>query len=422
MVSAPGMTEVRHYPSPKLIRVGDVFMMQDDRYVKEEDAQNPIGTNVIQYTRPCIILSNSNRVLTVIPMTTKYHSFNCNYELRTSTEKQSFAILDQVTTIDFTRLTNRLGYLKLEVFMDLRDQYIKSISDQLIKGKAKRNVPFPRYDELDIVSFIHWGIYVERGKANAFLAVELINREFIALPINDYKSTSTLQINIHDFIFPISVDLTNVTFMGDEFYIGKEYDLIGYITDQTTVQYITRVLTSMYSFRVIRGQPLDQYPLLMYRTQRELFGILKPGTNFDTYVDILKFIRSIPVNQSIAKYVLRKDYAKELVIHFSQKLITPIVTSTYMYTDIVRACLENMNYLDIPLEELDFFNETFPDEFKHRVIEDYVPCISTKNPGFVFENQIKFRSIRPKYNSENAKYLANYILENGLEKINTRYT
>ena len=427
MYSAPGtVSEVRHYPSPRLIRVGDVFMMQDDHYTKDpEVSDSRIGTHIIRYSRPCIILSYTNTVLTVIPMTTKHHNFNCNYELKTAFDKQSFAILDQVTTIDFTRLSNRMGYLKLEVFMDLRGEYIRNISTlpatgsgakRITTAKAIRHVPFPRYDDLDMVSFLPWTIYKEKDKPNPFLAVELINREFIALPINDYTPESALHISIPDLPFTASVDLTDIKFMGDEFYIGKEYDLLGYIIDPSVIKAITGVLTSMYSFRVIRGPQLDEYPLLLNRTQREMLGILRPNLDLDTYTSILRFIRNIPTSPSIWSAVLREDFRNELIARFSMKLIDPIISSTYMYWDIVKACLENMNFLDMQLEQLQYLQNTFPEEFEKRVIRDYVPCLSTKNPGFVFENAMNRRIGRPIYRSENAKYLAEYIIERSLDK------
>jgi hypothetical protein len=345
-------------------------------------------------------------------MSTKWNGVNAVYEIRTAFDKQSFVLMDQVTTIDFSRLSTRMGYLKLEVFIDLREQY----SNHLISRKpVKRNLPFPKYGHLDIIKFVPWGIYIEYKKPNPFLAVELINKEFIAFPIYDYSKSATLDIDLLELPFVASVDLTQVEFIGDDYYIGKDYELVGYVTDLEVIKRITNIITSMYAFRVIRGQPLDNAEFLYHRTQKEIFDTLGGKIDFDLYVKILRFTRAAPNVSAIYEALLSRNY-KDNLGRLITSYTTLVAKSDYLYYDILEACVNFLNYLDIPIPQLEFLSEALPKEFEEVVARDYVACLPRYNPGYVYENMLpnhqNYRHMI--YNSENAKWLRNYIIRRDL--------
>lgn len=81
-------------------------------------------------TRPCVIISPNEmnkylKTITVIPITSKF--FNIPTRVRISASKQSglseesYAALDQLTTVDKSRLGNRCGKLNEEEIANIRD-------------------------------------------------------------------------------------------------------------------------------------------------------------------------------------------------------------------------------------------------------------------------------------------------------------
>lgn len=77
---------------------------------------DPTVGREIQKTRPCLVISPdemNNAVGTVIiaPMTTKSHDYPTRIPL-VFQEKRGWIVLDQIRTIDKTRIVKKLGVLK----------------------------------------------------------------------------------------------------------------------------------------------------------------------------------------------------------------------------------------------------------------------------------------------------------------------
>jgi len=77
---------------------------------------DPTKGHEIQKTRPCVVISPNemnNNIGTVIiaPMTTKSHTYPSRIEVIFD-GKQGWVVLDQIRTVDKTRLVKKLGKIK----------------------------------------------------------------------------------------------------------------------------------------------------------------------------------------------------------------------------------------------------------------------------------------------------------------------
>ncbi len=77
---------------------------------------DPTRGHEIQKTRPCLVISpnemNKNiGTVIVAPMTTKSHSYPSRIEVNFD-GKQGWVVLDQIRTVDKTRLVKQLGKIK----------------------------------------------------------------------------------------------------------------------------------------------------------------------------------------------------------------------------------------------------------------------------------------------------------------------
>ncbi len=86
---------------------------------------DPTKGHEIQKTRPCLVISpdEMNRSIgTVIiaPMTTKSHSYPTRVELEFQ-EKHGWIVLDQIRTVDKTRLIKRLGKIEKPIIQNVKN-------------------------------------------------------------------------------------------------------------------------------------------------------------------------------------------------------------------------------------------------------------------------------------------------------------
>ena len=74
---------------------------------------DPTIGHEIQKTRPCLVISpgemnNNIRTVIIAPMTTKSHAYPTRLPVRFD-KKSGWIVLDQIRTVDKTRLVKRLG-------------------------------------------------------------------------------------------------------------------------------------------------------------------------------------------------------------------------------------------------------------------------------------------------------------------------
>lgn len=86
---------------------------------------DPTKGHEIQITRPCLVISpdEMNKTIgTVIiaPMTTKSHCYPTRVELNFQ-NKQGWIVLDQIRTVDKTRLIQKLGLIEENTIQKTKD-------------------------------------------------------------------------------------------------------------------------------------------------------------------------------------------------------------------------------------------------------------------------------------------------------------
>jgi mRNA interferase MazF len=86
---------------------------------------DPTKRHEIQKTRPCVIISpdemNSNIGTVIIaPMTTKSKAYPSRIEIKFD-NKQGWIVLDQIRTIDKSRLVKKLGKIQKEEILQVKN-------------------------------------------------------------------------------------------------------------------------------------------------------------------------------------------------------------------------------------------------------------------------------------------------------------
>jgi len=94
---------------------------------------DPTKGHEIQKTRPCLVISPNEmnqHIGTVIiaPMTTKSHGYPTRIEVNFS-GKEGWVVLDQLRTVDKTRLIKKLGRIKTEEITAVK----KALKEMLVE-------------------------------------------------------------------------------------------------------------------------------------------------------------------------------------------------------------------------------------------------------------------------------------------------
>ncbi len=86
---------------------------------------DPTKGHEIQKTRPCLVISpnemnHSISTVIIAPMTTKSHPFPTRIELEFN-NKTGWIVLDQIRTIDKTRLIKKMGKIENKQIQQVKD-------------------------------------------------------------------------------------------------------------------------------------------------------------------------------------------------------------------------------------------------------------------------------------------------------------
>jgi mRNA interferase MazF len=108
----------------KKIGNGDLNMNISQYNVFLVNLDPTIGSE-IKKTRPCVVISPNemnNNIQTVIiaPMTTKSHNYPTRVSL-TFSGKKGWIVLDQIRTIDKSRLTKEIGKLTASTIKEIKE-------------------------------------------------------------------------------------------------------------------------------------------------------------------------------------------------------------------------------------------------------------------------------------------------------------
>ena len=162
--------------------------MHDDVYSKKNH-DNPGNTvRTIRFDRPCIILTYTNTLVMVIPLTSKGENQEGKYPIQIEEGRCSYAILSQVTTIDKARLRYRIGTLKKQVFDDIKSEFSELFENR--NHEVRRNVR-QIFNRIDIHRFYPFHVY-RRVKDNyTFMVLRISLKDFYLIPIRNKKSVDT---------------------------------------------------------------------------------------------------------------------------------------------------------------------------------------------------------------------------------------
>lgn len=148
---------------------GDVYLFHDKRYTKKN---NNVDTCTIRFDRPCIILSTSGTIATIIPLTTKAHNNCASYPIQIEEDKISYALFNQITTVDISDLIQFIGTLKSFIYDDIKKIYSSFIFDN--NYNCRRNIPLI-YNHLDVYRFDSFRIYVNKLTGKYYICVKTPN-------------------------------------------------------------------------------------------------------------------------------------------------------------------------------------------------------------------------------------------------------
>ena len=86
---------------------------------------DPTIGHEIQKTRPCLVISpdemnNNIRTVIIAPMTTKSHEYPTRIPVRFD-KKSGWIVLDQIRTVDKSRLVKRLGRISSKEISAVKD-------------------------------------------------------------------------------------------------------------------------------------------------------------------------------------------------------------------------------------------------------------------------------------------------------------
>lgn len=160
------------------IHKGECWMMHDPEYNKQCGIVPKNNVNAIRFDRPCIILTATNNIVTVIPLTTKETQVN-TYWIQIEEERISYAILSQVTTISRSSLKYRIGVIKQNVFSDITDNFAKLIANPKYKVERRVQIVFNR---LDIHRFYPFHMYRSVRTKEIFMVVRTSYQVLLKIP------------------------------------------------------------------------------------------------------------------------------------------------------------------------------------------------------------------------------------------------
>ena len=240
------------------IRSGDIYILKDYEYSKaRHDIPN---TKTIKFERPVIIMtvSDTSGIASIIPITTSTNIKDSKYPIKIEYGKCSYALLNQFTTVDTSRLSLKIGVLKEEVFNDIRKTLnsIMEFSISKIQDKKKecRTIHMDN-SKLDIVRFNPYHIYYNYETGNGFLCLQLDNRDKIAIKVivNNlpYTYDNTLRASF------VLLDLDRIYRINKLFYSQYNYKDIGVEFNLKIRTKIINKFKEMYNMNILNAKDTD---------------------------------------------------------------------------------------------------------------------------------------------------------------------
>ena len=393
------MRSKKYHAGTYQLKAGNCWMIHDPDYSKKDHIIPSKDVKVIRFDRPCIILSENNNIVTIIPLTSKQNKHYVQYPIQIEEGRISYAIISQITTIDKARLTRFIGKIKEDVFQDIRITVNHFLLDAASVTKGIRNIPW-RFNQLDIHRFYPFHIYRIPGKQYCFMALRASANDFIEIPIlfpwkarKIVSSTSPHRTLCGQFYITKASDFHPIR--EDKYQIDME-DL-GFEYHATIRRYIIQKIQEFISPHAKDILYIDhKYPIskALYTTYKE--SLYMYGYN------LMKKIETDPNEQQV--FLDKSSYCRKHRIKAS------------VYDAIREEVLTHIHPLTCYLGCLEYLLDFMPDVLAKMLIP-YESIVNLDNPSstsFFDGSQVKER-----YYLKNMKWIANEIrTKHGYYEIN----
>ena len=372
---------------------GDVYLFHDKRYPNKN---NSVDTCTIRFDRPCIIISTSSNIATIIPLTTKEHIFTATYPIQIEEDKVSYALFNQVTTVDISDLVQYIGTLKSFIYQDLKKIY----SDYIVNNnyKCTRSVPLI-YNHIDIYRFDSFRIYRQKITGKYYVCVKTPNYKTSILIniegkyIQKYTNSFLGGYN-YDDIFVVYPHLSYSNFNPSDFVcVGFEIGNIETLIDD---------LYSIFEWSISNVSYIDKYSDIT----KTICKLFMNYSNTDYYItwNVIADIIANPSTQKIfftdpRSFLLGFISKNNPILQDRDKLDRAI----YSFT---RYIVKHIHVLNCSQEALQYMNRYFSNELEARLklykrdIVSWYRKINTSEqlilPSYINKNSIKFLYKRAK--------------------------
>ena len=402
--------ERKVHDGPHFIRLGDIFIMRDDEYSKG-DNKIP-DTKCIRYERPVVITSACEDIFTVIPLTSKENFHEFRYKMKIENGKDSYALFSQITTVDRDRLDHRIGTLRTEVFNDILECYSYFLQCKIANGTTgvagsslRRRFPIDK-DKLDIIRFYPWHVYIDEETDRTFIVLELDNKELIALDIElgarqDAYNANRVIGNLETFCGLI--DPTSVHYIGDTFYINKDYELIGIEDNTTAKNRIVALMKAMFNIN-INNSSISKHPLV------GITNVIRRFENIN-YLEAVRYVLNLHNNKSLYHMILTSDRSVLDSFFALNEINMCICQDPFVLSFIRKKMIQSLNVMDCNTKYLDFAAENMPDVLNPIVLK-YANSIDdqlVEGEKVLSDDEIQKDSFHNKNIKWVARYIHNYI-------------
>ena len=394
------------YDGPHFVRLGDIFLMKDDEYTKG-DNKIP-DTKCIRYERPVVIISACEDIFTVIPLTSKENPHEFRYKMNIEPGKDSYALFSQITTVDRERLDHRIGTLRTEIFDDIIRCYSVFLMERTANGmwnigaSIERGIPLDS-EKLDIIRFYPWHVYTNKDTDKAFIVLELDTKELISLDVqlNMKKGSNTPNriIGILETFCGI-IDPTTIHYIGDDYYINKEYELIGIEDNSVVKNRIVSLIKAMFNMNIISGSAI-KHPLV---------GITNTIRSFTdvNYLEAFRYIMNLDKDKQLYHLILTTSTVSLNEFFTSNHISNTICRDRFVLDFVRKRMIQSLNVMDCNVKYLDFAAGYMPDVL-NPIVFRYANQLDTYEEGdkILSDDAIQEGS----FHNKNIKWVSRYIHE-----------
>jgi len=366
---------------------GDCWMIHDSRYSKKEHIIPDSKVKVICFDRPCIVLSTTGELATVIPLTSKKNPWYPLYPVQIEENRMSYALLSQITTMEKRKLSLFIGRIKDDVFEDIQKNLFQQMGEKK-SGKSVERKVARCYNQLDIHRFYSFHIYKMKDSLYTFMAVRYTSNKFLEIPvILPWNKQSLKNIERYSTVFfgYLNYDKTkpldyqkykdDVLDLGFEYHRSKRERIIEKVKEyfQVTVRDImyedrklnmTRGLSHIYGSSYFKG----------YQLYQKIQGSTRAQTKF--------------LSQPMEVFPAEKEEdIQDLFYDFFQHL-NPLICPT--------KCFEYLKQEDPVLLE------NYLEAYEQIFILENIPGLTKEFEG---------EKLHDKYSVKNLKWMYNYFME-----------